>query len=170
MKKTELKNYKIQPKHLSKTPIFTPLRRKHLPKPFNQIGGARITSSGMIDVSDEFTVLFVCRDGEALTDTAFYGYLMCKLSNGNLYPITEYHWHPSHKGQHIKTPCGTELNYTNRMLPRAPELSCAIGINRQPDPRDEKDRIILIEHFCKITGISITSSNDDKTHELWAHH
>ena len=75
-----------------------------------------------------------------LTDSAFFGWLLCELQNGVLYPLLEFHYHPSHKGVHAKMPCNTELDYTQRQLPQAPELNLKAlpGL----DPRTEDGRAI----------------------------
>lgn len=115
----------------------------------------------MLEVSGEHQAMMLWRDGENLTDTAFYGYLLCVLPSGDLYPIIEYHWHPSHKAQHVKMPCETSLDYNNRLLMKAPELSCKPQIRQRPDPRNESDLNSLVVHFCAIAGIMISSNKED---------
>lgn len=96
-------------------------------------------------VSDTHVAVFIWRDGEILTDRAFFGHLLCKLHTGALYPLFEFHWHPSHKGLHAKLP------YTGRQLPGAPEL--ALKTDGKLDPRSEGDRFRLIAAFCDACGI-----------------
>jgi hypothetical protein len=170
MHRTELAKHKKHLKTLAVMPTFKALKRKSLPPPFKRMGGPRVKSTGMIKVSDEHKIMMLWRDGETLTDTAFFAYLLCVLQNDDLYTIVEYHWHPSHKDQHIKTPCNTDLDYKNRLLVQAPELSCKPTFKQKPDPRNEQDLESLIVHFCKITGIIIVKPQDEATginQELW---
>src|SRR4051812_2409389 len=106
----DLKAHKDARKRLTAVPIFKPQKRNKLPRPFKSIGGPRIQSTGMIDVSDDHVVLMYWRDGQILTDRSFYGHLYCRLQNGNISPVFEFHWHPSHKGIHCKVPCKTQQN------------------------------------------------------------
>jgi hypothetical protein len=149
----ELKQHKKAPKIISAVPVFKPLKRKKLPKPFDRMGGPRVVSTGLIKVSDDHAAIFFCRDGPLLSDTAFIAYLMCTLASGSLSPIFEFHWHPSHKGVHCKTPCKTQFNYTDRMLPGAPEF--ALKTNTKLDPREAGGRLKLIHAFCKSCGITL---------------
>lgn len=151
MLKGELREHKRAPKRLDEWPAFKPAKRKKHPKPFDRIGGGRISCTGLIDVSDTHSVFFVAKDGEAFTDSAFYGYLMCRLSSGDLSPIFEFHWHPSHKGAHIKVPCRTFSDYTNRFLPGAPELNISMG--GPHDPRTDRGRKALMAEFCQNCGV-----------------
>lgn len=158
MKRRDLAGHKIASKRLQDVPSFKQMKRGKLPKPFSKMGGARYFATDLISVSDTHSVLFVWGNGEILTDTKFYGYLVCGLPNGSLSPLLEFHWHPSHKGIHIKIPCETELDYTNRLLPGAPELAldrtCAL------DPRVHDDRLRLITMFCQAAGIKLGQADD----------
>lgn len=156
--------HKTAHKQLTEIPGFKPQKRNKLPKPFKQLGGPRIQSTGMLDVSDDHVAFMYWRDGPILTDRSFYGHLFCRLSNGGLGPVFEFHWHPSHKGFHCKTPCRTEINYTDRMLPGASEL--ALKTEPSTDPAKEPDRLKLIVAFCRACGISLPA-NDTSTIPLW---
>ena len=160
----ELIAHKTAPKHLDAIPVFKLQKRNKLPKPLKEVGGPRIESTGMINVSDNHVAIMYWRDGEIFTDRSFYGHLFCRLSNGSLSPVFEFHWHPSHKGIHCKTPCRTTNNYTDRMLPGAPELS--LKTERNLDPRIPDDRLKLVMDFCRSCGISLPDS-DPMSKSLW---
>ena len=149
----DLANHKAAAKRLKETPAFKPLKRGKLPKPFHRLGGARLFATDLIEVSSTHVAVFIWRDGEILTDRAFFGYLFCRLPADALYPLFEFHWHPSHKGLHAKLPCRTESDYTNRQLPGAPEL--ALTTYGKLDPRVEVDRLRLISAFCDACGITL---------------
>jgi hypothetical protein len=153
MKPNELAAHKKSEKRLNELPIFKAMKKGKLPKPFKAMGGARLFATDLIDVSETHCVIFIWRDGPELTDSMFLGWLMCKLHGGQLSPLFELHLHPSHKGLHIKTPCKTQLNYTDRQLPGAPELD--LKMPKMLDPREERDRHILIAEFCRRCGIKI---------------
>lgn len=165
MNPSDLKTHKLALKNLASIPVFKPQKRNKLPKPFKGLGGPRIQSTGMIDVSADHVVFMYWRDGQILTDRSFYAYLFCRLANGNLSPLFEFHWHPSHKGFHCKTPCRTINDYTNRTLPGAPEL--ALKTRASADPKNEEDRNELVMKFCNWCGISLPDS-DKQSHSLWA--
>lgn len=156
MKPRELKDHKSHKKRLTTAPNFQPLVKKgnKLPKPLDSLGRRRdVHCSGVIRVSDSHVACFLYRGGEILTDRAFYAYLFCELESGSLYPLYEFHWHPSHKGIHCKLPCKTDLNYSGRLLVQAPELQ--LEQFSTLDPLDEKDRHKLIEMFCSKCGIDL---------------
>ncbi len=165
MEPKDLRNHKSAGKILSVQPTFKPLKKGRLPKPFHRMGGGRIHSTDLIELSGTHSVVFIWRDGAILTDTAFYGYLLCRLQGGSIYPLFEFHWHPSHKGFHAKLPCKTDIDYTNRMLPGAPEINMSTRSNL--DPRRDDDRRALIDVFCKACGISISNPSDTATLMLW---
>ena len=121
------------------------------------MGGIRYQWTEIQAVSDIHRIVFIWRNGELRTDTAFFAYLFFALQNGELYPLTEFHLHPSHKGGHMKVPCETQYDYTERFLPGAPELKIS-GVG-QLDPRLEKDRDILIARFCYAVGIKTGKDN-----------
>ena len=154
----ELVAHKKSEKRLADLPAFKPMKKGKLPKPFKTMGGPRLFATDIIDVSDTHCVIFIWRDGEELTDSMFLAWLMCKLSSGQLSPLFELHLHPSHKGLHVKTPCKTELNYTDRQLPGAPELD--LHMERMLDPRDDGDRHLLIAEFCNRCGIQLGSKDN----------
>lgn len=160
MNKKELQSHKDHPKRLEGKPTFKVLKKGKLPKPFKSMGSNRIFSTELLDVSTTHTVVFMWRNGEQVTDSAFYAWLFCRLQNNDLYPIFELHYHPSHKGVHCKLPCKTDLDYTNRQLPQAPELDLVVQSGL--DPRIEIDREKLILKFCESCGISVGQTN-----ELW---
>ncbi|MBV2181785.1 MAG: hypothetical protein KUL86_11210 [Castellaniella sp.] len=165
MTPAELRSHKNATKTLAVRPTFKALKRGKLPKPFHRMGGSRLYSTEPIKLSDTHCVVFMYRDGEILSDTAFFGHLMCSVGERALYPLFEFHWHPSHKGFHAKMPCKTGLDYTNRMLPGAPELQ--ISTRAELDPRNEDDRTALINEFCEACGIYIADPNDTATIPLW---
>ena len=152
MTPAELAQHKTAPKRLASAPSFTKLKRGKLPKPFNKMGGDRFHSSGALPVSDIHRIFAFWRDGETLTDRAFFAWLMCELGNGDLYPLFEFHYHPSHKGVHGKLPCNTELNYANRQLPQAPELR--LNCQGETDPATVEGRLHLMDRFCRACGIA----------------
>ena len=160
MNPKDLLAHKKTEKRLESVPAFKPMKKGKLPKPFRAMGGKRLFATELLEVSDTHWAIFIWRDGPEITDSLFLGYLFCKLSNGDLSPLFEFHLHPSHKGIHGKTPCNTELNYTNRQLPGAPELNLKSQVERQLDPRNESDRLILIDNFCNACGITIGQKND----------
>ena len=160
----DLRDHKKTLKTLSVIPVFKPVKRKKLEKPFDRMGGPRVHSTGLLNVSDSHVAIFFWKDGTLLTDTAFIAYLMCRLGNGKMSPVFEFHWHPSHKGFHCKTPCKTEFDYTDRMLPGAPELN--LRTNTKLDPREDVGRLQLIHVFCKACGITIQGKPDPGQMEL----
>ncbi|MYM34894.1 hypothetical protein GTP38_11140 [Duganella sp. FT94W] len=149
----ELKSQKLQEKRLAQIPAFKPMKKGKLPKPFNKMGGPRLSCTGLVNVSLSHQVIFVWKDGEIFSDRAFFGWLMKKVGSTDLYPLLEMHWHPSHKGLHIKTPCNTDFDYSNRQLPSAPELD--IRAAKAYDPQLEDDRLRLVERFCQVAGIEL---------------
>lgn len=163
----DLKSHKIAAKQMKDAPVFKRQKRNKLPRPFNKLGGARIQSTGMMDVSDNHVAFMYWRDGEILSDRAFFGHLFCRLANGSLSPIFEFHWHPSHKGVHCKTPCKTDNDYTDRVLKQAPEL--ALKTEKQFDPRNTSDLHKLVILFCISCGISLPA-DDSITERLWKQH
>lgn len=148
-----LRSHKKMSKRLNGPLTFKPMKRNKLPKPFKTMGGARLFTTELVDVSDKHQVIFVWRDGELLTDRAFFAWLMMKVHDGKLFPLAELHWHPSHKGIHIKTPCRAEVDYTSRQLPGAIELD--IHTASMYDPQSETDRDVLIGMFCRIAGVTL---------------
>lgn len=150
----ELVQHKAALKRLVSMPSFhKPKSGPKLPKPFHAMRGPRLHASGEVKVSEEHSVFFFWRDGDLLTDSQFFAWLMCVQENGQLHPLFEFHYHPSHKGIHAKLPCRTSLDYTARQLPQAPELNLKTHGNL--DPRTEKGRLALIHQFCKACGIQI---------------
>lgn len=148
-----LRSHKKAEKQFPTDPVFKSLKRGKLPRPFARLGGPRIHSTGMVDVSKDHVAMMYWRDGEIMTDRSFYGHLFCRLASGSLSPIYEFHWHPSHKGFHCKTPCATVSNYTDRTLPGAPELGIKTQVDA--DPKNPLHLKQLVEIFCKTCGISL---------------
>jgi hypothetical protein len=153
MQPRALRDQKTSPKRLESDPAFKLMKRGKLPKPFAKMGGSRLYTTELVDVSETHQVIFIWRDGELLTDRAFFAWLLKRTHNGSLYPLAELHWHPSHKGIHMKTPCHAEVDYTNRQLPGAVELD--VRTVSMYDPREESDRRYLIAAFCKKVGITL---------------
>lgn len=85
-------------------------------------------------------------------------WLFCVLENQSLYPLFELHFHPSHKGVHCKLPCNTENDYTDRQLPKVPELELMTA--KELDPRIDAHRQQLIVQFCEACGIALASKED----------
>ncbi|WP_244826568.1 MULTISPECIES: hypothetical protein [unclassified Caballeronia] len=154
----DLAAHKQVRKTLTGSPKFKQMVKNKWPKPFNRMARPRVHATELIRVSDDHFVLFVWRDGEQLEDRAFYAHLLCSLPKGDLYPLLEFHYHPSHKGLHCKVPCRTTSDYRNRLLPGAPELN--LKSSKRFDPRAENDRGALIVLFCKATGITISNEQD----------
>jgi hypothetical protein len=161
----DLRDHKRVEKRLRTVPNFAQMKRGKLPKPFDRMGGRRLTTSSVVEVSSSHCVCFVVKDGPLLSDSAFYGWLLCRLSNGSLSPLFEFHWHPSHKGFHAKLPCGTTDNYTNRQLPGAPELD--LRTDAKLDPREPGGREALIRYFCVRTGIMFGEDGQVNQGTLW---
>lgn len=83
----ELADHKAVPKRLAGLPQFKSIKRGKLPKPLHKLGGPRLQATDLIAVSDSHSVVFIWRDGELLTDSAFFAYLFCTLGDGSLYPL-----------------------------------------------------------------------------------
>lgn len=164
MNPRDLRSHKFATKKLDEIPAFKPQKRGKLPKPLHRLGGPRIQSTGLIKVSADHSVIMYWRDGLIHTDRAFYGHLFCHLPSGSLSPLFEFHWHPSHKGMHGKVPCETGIDYTDRLLPGAPELALKTDTNL--DPKHEADRLKLVIAFCVACGVQLPDS-DGKTRRLW---
>jgi hypothetical protein len=159
MKKVTLSLHKKAPKVLSEMPSFLSMKRGKLPKPLHEAGGPRASLTQLIPVGGEYVAWFMWRDGETIEQTAFYAYLFSRISENTLYPLCHFHWHPSHKSLHMKTPCGSDLNYTNRGLPGALELQLKCNIDKRFDHRLELDRIQLVQVFCDACGINFGRSD-----------
>lgn len=148
----DLLQHKLAFKTLAGQPEFKNIKRGKLPRPLHKLGGPRVHCTPVITLSDTHRAVMLWRDGDTLQDTAFYGYLFCCLQNGDLSPLFELHWHPSHKGLHCKTPCRSELNHTGRLLPGAQEFSIS---GEAFDPRNPNDLSALVLLFCDRCGITI---------------
>jgi hypothetical protein len=156
MNPKDLAAHKHVDKFLPELPKFKKLTKDKLPKPFNRMGRPGLQTSELMPVSDEHRVLFLWRDGPERTDRSFFAYLLCVLQNGDLYPLFEMHYHPSHKGLHCKLPCKTTSDYRNRLLPGAPELD--LKSHQDFDPRSKHDREALITLFCNAVGVRIPAT------------
>jgi hypothetical protein len=165
MNPTDLRAHKLAPKQLNEIPQFKPQKRGKLPRPFKGLGGARIQSTSMLDVSANHVAFMFWRDGQIKTDRSFYGYLFCRLATGHLSPIFEFHWHPSHKGIHCKTPCRTTSDYTDRALPGAPEMK--LKTKPSLDPKSPQDLQELVIAFCRACGITLPDA-DAESMPLWS--
>lgn len=163
MHKLLLKEHKKAAKLLEKVPMFRPVRRGRLQRPFHRLGGPSVLVSGVIPVAPDYVVLLFYKDGNILTDTHFYGYLLYRAAPNDLYPLFEFHWHPGHKGFHCKTPCQDERDFTNRTLPGVVELSMK---TQQLDPRTDAHRTELIRIFCSACGIRLGWESVNQG-ELW---
>lgn len=162
MEAIQLVAHKNAEKTLAKPPVFKPVKRGKLPRPFHRMGGPRLTTTGLHRVAADYVAIFFARAGATLGDTAFLGYLMYELQSKELSPLFEFHWHPGHKGFHCKTPCRDERNFTGRQLPGVLELA----MNTRPlDPRLEDHRQELVSVFCRACGIGLGWS-DERQHLL----
>ncbi|WP_250532610.1 hypothetical protein [Caballeronia sp. AZ10_KS36] len=157
LKPKDLAAHKDACKTLSGSPKFRPMVKQRWPKPFNKMARPRVQATDLIPVSDDHAVLFLWRDGDQLEDRSFYGHLVCTMPHGDIYPLFELHYHPSHKGLHCKLPCNTSSDYRNRLLPGAPELD--LKLPRRFDPRAANDRAALIVLFCNAVGITISNEH-----------
>jgi len=151
MKRRELARVKDLSKHLRGLK-FRPMKKGALPRPFDKVGGARLSATGLIAVGNGLSVLFLVRDGEIVERRAFYGHLLRNEPEG-LLPLAVLHYHPSHKGIHLLVNCDTDRDYLNRLLPGAPEL--ALRTPSGIDPASEEGRLQLVNYFCDRCGIKI---------------
>lgn len=165
MDRKVLKSHKHATKQLVGVPSFSPLKKNSLPGQFKRMGRPRVQSSGFHSVSESHAVLFIWRDGETLADRLFYAYFVEKTATGALRTLLEFHWHPSHKGFHCVTPCGSDLDYTGRMLPGGRDIN--LSTNPKLDPANENDRLALIERFCAVCGIKLAKASPGHQGELW---
>ena len=153
MTPAELAQHKAATKRLAGTLAFKPMKRGKWPKPFHKMNSPRVRATEVTPVSETHRVMFLWRDGELKTDSAFLAWLFCELDEEVLFPLFEMHFHPSHKGLHAKLPCKTDTNYEGRQLVQAPEL--ALSSVDGLDPRSEADRQQLINRFCQACGITM---------------
>ena len=135
---------------------FKPLKRGKLTRPFDKLGGARLTYAGPLELGSGYTALFLARDGDTLERRAFYGYLLQRHGPDWL-PLAALHYHPSHKGVHLVLNCGQLPDYTGRLLPGAPEL--ALRTACAYDPGADQGRLQLVHLFC--TRLNIRLAPDD---------
>lgn len=150
-----LKNAKAEPKRLIDYE-FKSARNRRLPKPFDRLG-PRTNLSELIDLGNNFRAVFIWRDGESLSRTAFYGHLLCETERG-LLPLAILHYHPSHKGIHGLFNCEVERDYVGRHLPGGREF--ALKGTTSLDPRIEGDRHRLIGIFCERFGVTLGPDGD----------
>jgi hypothetical protein len=160
---SQLDYHKQAAKALGSPPIFKPVKRGKLPRPFNRMGGPRLNATGLLPLGGDYRAIFFYRDAQAFTDSLFLGYLMYVLETGELTPLFEFHWHPSHKGFHCKTPCRDERDFTSRQLAGVRELSMK---TQKLDPRNEAHRHELVSIFCRTCGIRL-GWQDTKQGKLW---
>lgn len=152
MEPRELRSHKLADKSLPRPAAFRPVQRGKLPRPFHRMGGLRLLSSGMIDVSPQHTAIFFARNGDTLADAAFLGYLMHRSPANQLAPLFEFHWHPAHKGFHCRMPCRDARDFTGRQLAGTRELSMK---TRLLDPRVDAHRNELVAILCRACGIQL---------------
>lgn len=157
VKRRDLAAIKQQTKRL-RSVEFKPLRKRQLPKPLNQLGGPRMSASGLLPVADDLCVAFLIRSGETLARRAFFGYLFQQTQSG-LLPLMILHYHPSHKGVHVLVNCETARDYTERQLPGAPELALRTPAEAV-DPDTPQGRNQLITLFCARCGIAIAPDDE----------
>lgn len=161
MSPKDLAQHKASAKQLVGMPVFKQLKRGKLPKPLHKMGAPRLMSTNLLSVSTTHQAVFMWRDGETRQDSAFFAWMFYVLEDQSLYPLFELHFHPSHKGVHCKFPCKTTNDYTNRLLPSAPELK--LTTIEALDPRVEVHRQKLILQFCDACGITLVSEEDSWT-------
>jgi hypothetical protein len=167
MEKSELAEHKRYPKKINDVPAFKPIKSQKLPPPLHKIKSSRVFSTSMLAVSDKHLAVLYWKDGDLLSDTSFYGYLFLKCAGSDIYPLLEYHWHPSHKGHHVKTPCRSPLNYTNRGLPMAIELNVSADVSLDPRTADGRSRLLF--EFCSACGITLAKKDQsDDQASLWS--
>ena len=161
----DLRDHKEAPKYLRVNPDFKPLKKGKLPKPLHRMGGGRVESTGLIDVSASHVMAFLARNGDVLTDRAFYAYLFVRLADDSLSTLFEFHWHPSHKGFHCKTACRATTSYTDRLLVQAPELNMKTDFKL--DPWSPSDRVKLINIVCRACGVNLDADPELHQDSLW---
>ncbi len=162
MRRSELAAIKRCPKRLRDV-SFKRLRKRDLPKPLDKIGGPRLSHSGLIDVDDSSCVAFIARDGDAPERRLFLGHFFRRTPQG-LLPLAILHYHPSHKGVHVLLNCETTLDYTERQLPGASELTLTTPDAELIDPGTDVGRNRLVIMFCERCGIRVEP--DDKNESL----
>ena len=107
--------------------------------------------SELLSVAPNQVVLFAYKRAALLEDCKFWAYWGFLLATGEFQPMAEWHYHPSHKGIHCKVPCGTDKDYTSRMLAQAPELS--VCPQKMPDVRTSAGIDQLIGIVCEKLSI-----------------
>ena len=116
MEKRILGGHKDAPKHLEEMPVFRAAKKGRLQAPYDRFKSKRLQMTDLIPVAEAYRVIFLWRTGDLLTDTAFYAHLLLSKPDDQLHPLLEFHWHPSHKGFHCVTPCGSSVDYSGRLL------------------------------------------------------
>lgn len=154
MDKKILRQHQNREKRLPNRPAFYPARRNRLPKPLHQLSGPRLFTTDLLELAEVYRACFVWRNGELLSDTAFYGWLFEVRPKG-MHPLAVMHYHPSHKPLHLLTPCEEDRDFTNRSLPGVREFNLR---TRRYDPRLERDRLDMIAMFCDRCGIDLGSA------------
>ena len=165
MKARELREHKKARKVLRTIPVFKSFRRGALPPPLHRMGGPRTESTGLIKVSDSHWVHFLAHNGQTLLDRSFFAHLFVKLADDSFSPLFEFHWHPSHKGFHCKTPCRNTVNYKNRLLPHAIELN--LKTQTDLDPWRPEDRLKLVNIVCNVCGIHFNTLPSGPQKDFW---
>ena len=165
MEPQELSRLKKSQKIIRSAPIFQKGKcSKHYPKPLNAFSNTFLVSE-LIPVANDQFVVFAYRRNNEIEDCKFYGYWGTMHSENLFSPIMELHYHPSHKGIHIRVPCRTNKDYTGRSLVQAPELN--IVPNQAPDIRTDQGIRQLICIFCKTAGIELLDTCDPDQPDLF---
>lgn len=161
----ELRSHKNASKVLRAVPVFRKLKRGALPPPLHRMGGSRYESTGLLQLSDSHLVHFLARNGETLIDRQFFAHLFVKLADGSLSTLFEFHWHPSHKGFHCKTPCRNTVTFNNRLLRQSKELN--LKTQAHLDPWSANDRLKLVNMVCHICGINLNTDSSRLQQTIW---
>lgn len=155
MNPRQLREFKELNKELKEFPkFFAGTHGKDYPKPMKQLRKYDMVSD-ILEVANNHIVVFAYRRKPLSIDCKFYAYWGLKNSDGKLIPIMIMHYHPDHKGIHVKLPCKTDPNidFTSRELPGAPELN--IYGKESPDIRTDEGVKQLVNLFCSASGTSI---------------
>lgn len=166
MNRSDLLNHRREPKKLYGRPEFIPVKKAKLPGALGRIRSKRVEATKMTAVSAEHSIAFWWKNGDILSDTAFYALFVKNLPGNRFFPLFEFHWHPSHKGFHCKTPCGSPLDYTDRMLPGAVEVD--LKTDPMCDPRKPSDRDKLVCLVCRACGIMVDDPDNELQGKLWS--
>lgn len=154
MNRVELKKHKTIDKNLPGSVIQFG-QGFRLPKPLDKVvrSKTRTKTTKLLKVAPSHYVCFLWRDGQVRIKSAFYAWLLYQGSNQKYTALASLHYHPSHKPAHLVTRCRADPDEDLGTLGRGcSELNLK---SDRCDPRIERDRLTLIELFCKATGIKI---------------